>query len=68
MAGDNSPAPRLSVAGLPPKVLMMSLPSGPANLTAQADARRNYLTNQAARTHLFRIRVPIRNVDPTAYQ
>ena len=40
----------------------------PANLTAQADARRNYLTNQAARTHLFRIRVPIRNVDPTAYQ
>lgn len=40
----------------------------PGNLTAQAEARRNYLTNQAARTHLFRARVPIRNVDPTAYQ
>ena len=38
------------------------------NAAAQATARRNYLTNQAARTHLFRIRVPIRNVDPTAYQ
>ena len=38
------------------------------NAVAQATARRNYLTNQAARTHLFRIRVPIRNVDPTAYQ
>ncbi len=38
------------------------------NAAAQATARRNYLTNQAARTHLFRTRVPIRNVDPTAYQ
>ena len=40
----------------------------PANAAAQTDSRRNYITNQAARTHLFRIRVPIRNVDPTAYQ
>jgi type II secretory pathway pseudopilin PulG len=40
----------------------------PGNLTAQATSRRNYLTNQASRTHLFRARVPIRNVDPTAYQ
>ncbi len=40
----------------------------PADATAQATSRRNYLTNQAARTHLFRARVPIRNVDPTAYQ
>ncbi len=40
----------------------------PGDLTAQANSRRNYLTNQASRTHLFRIRVPIRNVDPTAYQ
>ena len=38
------------------------------NPTTQADSRRNYLTNQASRTHLFRARVPIRNVDPTAYQ
>lgn len=31
-------------------------------------ARRAYLEKQASRVHLFRMRVPIRNVDPTAYQ
>jgi hypothetical protein len=30
-------------------------------------ARRQYLEDQAARVHLFRMRVPVRNVDPTAY-
>lgn len=40
----------------------------PLNLTAQAALRRNYITNQVARTHLFRIRVPIRTVDPDAYK
>jgi prepilin-type N-terminal cleavage/methylation domain-containing protein len=33
-----------------------------------AAAKRQYLENQAARVHLFRQRVPIRNVDPSAYQ
>ncbi|MBE0540348.1 MAG: prepilin-type N-terminal cleavage/methylation domain-containing protein [Verrucomicrobia bacterium] len=33
-----------------------------------AAARRAYLEKQAGRVHLFRMRVPIRNVDPTAYQ
>jgi prepilin-type N-terminal cleavage/methylation domain-containing protein len=31
-------------------------------------ARYNYLTNEAGKVHVFRWRVPIRNVDPTAYQ
>lgn len=31
-------------------------------------ARRAYLEKQASRVHLFRMRVPIRNVDPSAYQ
>jgi len=30
--------------------------------------RYDYLTNQASKVHLFRLRVPVRNVDPTAYQ
>ncbi len=30
-------------------------------------ARRNYLSNQAARVHVFRNRVPIRNVDLSVY-
>jgi len=29
--------------------------------------RYDYLTNQASRVHLFRVRVPVRNVDPNAY-
>jgi hypothetical protein len=28
----------------------------------------NYLTNYAGQVHIFRQRIPIRNVDPTAYQ
>jgi hypothetical protein len=31
-------------------------------------ARRNYLREQAGRVHIFRTRVPVRNVDPEAYQ
>lgn len=30
--------------------------------------RYDYLTNQASKVHLFRLRVPVRNVDPSAYQ
>ena len=33
-----------------------------------AVARRNYLQGQAGRVHIFRTRVPVRNVDPAAYQ
>jgi type II secretory pathway pseudopilin PulG len=33
-----------------------------------AAAQYRYLTNQAGRVHLFRQRVPVRNVDPVAYQ
>jgi hypothetical protein len=33
-----------------------------------AAARYQYLTNQAARVHVFRQRVAVRNVDPAAYQ
>lgn len=39
-----------------------SLPATPASI------RRNYLADQASKVHVFRLRVPIRNVDPTAYQ
>ena len=31
-------------------------------------ARRNYLQEQVGRVHIFRTRVPVRNVDPLAYQ
>lgn len=31
-------------------------------------ARSNYLAQQAGKVHVFRWRVPVRNVDPTAYQ
>ena len=31
-------------------------------------ARYNYLTNEVGKVHLFRWRVPVRNVDPRAYQ
>jgi type II secretory pathway pseudopilin PulG len=33
-----------------------------------AAVRSNYLAQQAGRVQLFRMRVPVRNVDPTAYQ
>jgi hypothetical protein len=33
-----------------------------------ATARRNYLRDQAGRVHIFRTRIPVRNVDPSAYQ
>jgi prepilin-type N-terminal cleavage/methylation domain-containing protein len=33
-----------------------------------ATARRNYLQEQVGRVHIFRTRVPVRNVDPAAYQ
>ena len=31
-------------------------------------SRSNYLSQQASRVQLFRLRVPVRNVDPTAFQ
>ncbi|MEI2727030.1 MAG: hypothetical protein V9H26_27080 [Verrucomicrobiota bacterium] len=31
-------------------------------------SRSNYLAREAGRVHLFRLRVPVRNVDPTAYR
>ncbi len=34
---------------------------------ANAAARRNYLSNHSARVHVFRNRVPVRNVDFSAY-
>jgi hypothetical protein len=30
-------------------------------------AQRQYLTNHAAQVHLFRQRIPVRNLDSTAY-
>jgi type II secretory pathway pseudopilin PulG len=33
-----------------------------------ANVRSNYLAQQAGKVHLFRQRIPIRNVDPAAYQ
>jgi hypothetical protein len=39
-----------------------------ANAMLDATTRRTYLENQAAHVHVFRTRVPIRNVDPEAYQ
>jgi type II secretory pathway pseudopilin PulG len=40
--------------------------SGP-RIRAVADAQRNYLSNHVANVHIFRQRVPIRNVDFRAY-
>ena len=31
-------------------------------------SRSNYLAGEAGKVHLFRLRVPVRNVDPTAYR
>lgn len=31
-------------------------------------ARTNYLVQQVSHVHLFRLRVPVRNIDPTAFQ
>jgi prepilin-type N-terminal cleavage/methylation domain-containing protein len=39
-----------------------------AKAIANAARRREFLTNQVGKVHVFRWRVPIRNVDPTAYQ
>jgi hypothetical protein len=38
------------------------------SLNGSIQARNNYLTQQAGKVHVFRQRVWIRNVDPTAYQ
>jgi hypothetical protein len=32
------------------------------------DAQRQFLSNHVANVHIFRQRIPVRNVDPTAYQ
>jgi len=39
-----------------------------AKSIANAARRREFLTNQVSKVHVFRWRVPIRNVDPTPYQ
>lgn len=39
-----------------------------ARAIANATRRRDFLTNQVGKVHVFRWRVPVRNVDPTAYQ
>lgn len=39
-----------------------------ARSIASPTARYNYLTNEAGKVHLFRLRVPVRNVDRTAYR
>src|SRR5262249_27457656 len=39
-----------------------------AKSIADVTARRQYLLQQVAKVHVFRTRVPIRNVDPQAYQ
>jgi prepilin-type N-terminal cleavage/methylation domain-containing protein len=39
-----------------------------ASIPAQFTAQINYLAQHAGQVHIFRQRVPIRNVDPTAYQ
>ena len=39
-----------------------------ARAIANPARRRDYLTNQVGKVHVFRWRVPVRNVDPTAYQ
>jgi prepilin-type N-terminal cleavage/methylation domain-containing protein len=39
-----------------------------ARTITDTQSRSNYLAREAGRVHLFRLRVPVRNVDPTAYQ
>jgi hypothetical protein len=39
-----------------------------ARSIGNANTRSNFLAQQAGKVHLFRWRVPVRNVDPTAYQ
>lgn len=46
------------------KAYLVINPPTPAMLASQ----RAYLTNQASRVHVFRTRLPVRNVDSTAYQ
>lgn len=41
--------------------------ANPPNVAMLAN-QHAYLTNQASRVHVFRTRVPVRNVDPTAFQ
>ena len=38
------------------------------SLANNATAQMNYLSNHAGQVHLFRQRIPIRNVDPSAYR
>lgn len=41
---------------------------GVADTTVVRDMQRNFLSNRAAQVHIFRQRIPIRNVDPSVYQ
>lgn len=38
-----------------------------ARTITDTQSRSNYLAREAGRVHLFRLKVPVRNVDPTAY-
>lgn len=38
-----------------------------ARTITDTQSRSNYLAREAGRVHLFRLRVPVRNVDPSAY-
>lgn len=38
-----------------------------ARTITDPQSRSNYLAREAGRVHLFRVRVPVRNVDPTVY-
>jgi hypothetical protein len=53
----------IEVGILEPQILERFKGIGIANQAA----RLNYLSNHVAQVHLFRQRIPIRNVDPTAY-
>jgi hypothetical protein len=39
-----------------------------ARTITDTQSRSNYLAREAGKVHLFRLRVPVRNVDRTAYQ
>ncbi len=39
-----------------------------ARTITDPQSRSNYLAREAGKVHLFRLRVPVRNVDPTAYR
>jgi hypothetical protein len=57
----------LEIGLLEPQILARYRAIGSANAALQS-AQYQYLYNRAAQVHIFRQRIPIRNVDYTAYQ